>query len=140
MPNHLHALLAFTNSETNINTIIGNGKRFMAYEMVKRLWRLKANELLDQLTEGVRTRDYKRGKLHEVFEQSFDWKECRSNKLIDQKLDYMHDNPCRGVWNLVASPELYLHSSAKFYQTGEHDIYEVMHCGKLDDIDLTKRS
>ena len=124
MPNHLHALLAFTNSETSINTIIGNGKRFMAYEMVKRLWRLKANELLDQLTEGVSARDYKRGKLHEVFDQSFDWKERRSNKFIDQKLDYMHDNPCRGVWNLVASPELYLHSSAKFYQIAEHGIYE----------------
>ena len=68
MPNHLHALLAFTNSETSINTIIGNGKRFMAYEMVGGLWRLKANELLDQLTEGVSARDYKRGKLHEVFE------------------------------------------------------------------------
>jgi len=68
MPNHLHALLAFTNSETSINAIIGNGKRFMAYGMVKRLWRLKANELLDQLTEGVSAPDYKRGKLDELFE------------------------------------------------------------------------
>jgi REP element-mobilizing transposase RayT len=139
MPNHLHALLAFTNSETSINTIIGNGKRFMAYEIVKRM-EDKNSKLLDELTAGVSGRDYKIGKLHEVFEPSFDWKECKSNNFIDQKLEYMHDNPCRGIWSLVERPELYLHSSAKFYLTGEQGVYEVMHCGRLEDIDLTKRA
>ncbi len=80
----------------------------MAYEMVRRLKENNEVGLLQQLTEGVGARDYKRGKLHEVFEASFDWKECRSNKFIDQKLDYMLDHPCRGAWNLAASPELYL--------------------------------
>ena len=37
MPNHLHALIAFRNSGIKINTIIGNGKRFMAYDLVERL-------------------------------------------------------------------------------------------------------
>ena len=37
MPNHLHALIDFGNSRKNINTIVSNGKRFMAYEIVKRL-------------------------------------------------------------------------------------------------------
>jgi hypothetical protein len=53
MPNHIHALIAFKNSPTNINTIIGNGKRFMAYEMVKRLQEMKETELLQELTDGV---------------------------------------------------------------------------------------
>lgn len=140
MPNHLHVLLAFTNAHASINTIIGNGKRFMAYGIVSRLTSANEKDLLDQMSNGVTARDYERGKLHEVFEPSFDWKECISNKFINQKLDYMHDNPCSGVWNLVESPELYLHSSAKFYQTGEHGIYEVLHCGRLEDIDLTKRT
>jgi hypothetical protein len=41
MPNHLHALIDFGVSERNINTIVSNGKRFMAYEIVKRFphWR-----------------------------------------------------------------------------------------------------
>jgi hypothetical protein len=30
----------------------------------------------------------------------------------------MHDNPCRGKWNLVGSPVEYKHSSAGFYITG----------------------
>jgi REP element-mobilizing transposase RayT len=36
MPNHLHALIAFRNTGKSINTIIGHGKRFMAYELVER--------------------------------------------------------------------------------------------------------
>jgi hypothetical protein len=53
-----------------------------------------------------------------VFQPSFDWKECRSTRFINQKLSYMHDNPCRGKWDLVGSPVEYKHSSAGFYITG----------------------
>ena len=140
MPNHIHTLIAFSNSKTSINTIIGNGKRFMAYEIIKRLTEQNENDLLQKLSLGVSKRDEKRGKLHEVFEESFDWKECVSDKFIDQKLDYMHDNPCRGIWNLAESPVDYQHSSAKFYLTGKQGIYPVTHCGELKDIDLTKNA
>ena len=34
MPNHIHALISFVNAKQIINTIIGNGKRFMAYEIL----------------------------------------------------------------------------------------------------------
>jgi hypothetical protein len=37
MPNHVHAIISFIESPQSINTIIGNGKRFMAYEIIKRL-------------------------------------------------------------------------------------------------------
>ena len=37
MPNHVHALISFKATEQSINTIVGNGKRFIAYEIVKRL-------------------------------------------------------------------------------------------------------
>lgn len=138
MPNHVHALIGFSNSKTSINTIVGNGKRFMAYEIVKRLTEQNENDLLEKLSLDVSKRDEKRGKLHEVFEESFDWKECRSDKFIDQKLDYMHDNPCKGVWNLAGSPADYQHSSAEFYLTGKQGVYLITHCGELKDIDLIK--
>ena len=137
-PNHIHALIGFSNSKISINTIIGNGKRFMAYEIIKRLTEQNENDLLEELSFGVSKRDEKRGKLHEVFEESFDWKECKSDKFIDQKLDYMHDNPCTGVWNLAESPIDYQHSSATFYLTGEQGIYTITHCGELKDVDLAK--
>ena len=137
MHNHLHALIAFTKTEPTINTIIGNGKRFMAYEMVKRLKERGETKMLEMLAEGVGSRDSRRGKLHEVFKPSFDWKECRSQRFVNQKLNYIHNNPCKGKWNLAESPMDYAHSSAKFYLTGEQGVYEVFHSGMLEDIDLT---
>jgi hypothetical protein len=44
--------------------------------------------------------------LHEVFEASFDIKECDSFEFIKQKLNYMHFNPCAGKWNLADMPEI----------------------------------
>jgi len=76
-------------------------------------------------------------KLHEVFEPSFDWKECRTEKFIEQKLNYIHWNPCKGVKKLADLPEQYIHSSGKFYITGEQGIYPVTSYMELRDIDLT---
>jgi hypothetical protein len=76
--------------------------------------------------------------LHEVFEPSFDWKECINDKFTEQKLNYIHENPCRGKWSLVNQPEDYQHSSAKYYATGQHGEYIVTSLVELEDIDLTK--
>jgi REP element-mobilizing transposase RayT len=138
MPNHLHALIAFRNTGQSINTIVGNGKRFMAYEIINRLGQQNETELLHQLNLCVEAKDRERNKKHEVWEDSFNWKECRTNKFMKQKLDYMHDNPCRGKWNLVTDVTKYVHSSAKFYLCGEQGIYPVMSYLELADIDLTK--
>ena len=139
MPNHVHALIAFRNTQgKSINSIIGNGNRFMAYEIIKRLEDQKSTELLEQLASYVNSTDRRRGKQHEVFEPSFDWKECSSDKFIEQKLNYMHENPCRGDWNLVSQPQDYLHSSAKYYIAGIQSVYEVTSYSDLEDIDLTK--
>ena len=77
-------------------------------------------------------------KLHEVFEPSFDWKECKTSAFIQQKLNYMHWNPCKGENKIVELPEQYTHSSAKFYITGLQSIYPVTSYMELEDIDLTK--
>ena len=51
-------------------------------------------------------------------------------------LNYMHNNPCSGIWNLATGPIDYLHSSARFYETGKQGIYEVTNYKELDNIDL----
>jgi hypothetical protein len=73
----------------------------------------------------------------EVWKDFFDWKECRNYKYRKQKIDYMHANPCRGKWNLADDITVYMHSSARFYLTGEHAVYPVTSYLELDDIDLT---
>ena len=139
MPNPFHALIAFRNTQgQSIKTIVGNGKRFMSYEIVNWLKEQNKEELLAKLSSFVNVTDKRRGKLHEVFEPSFDWKECNSEKFMVQKLDHIHSNPCSGKWDLAKHPEEYVHSSAQFYFSGEQGVYEVISYTKLEDIDLTK--
>lgn len=138
MPNHVHAVIAFVNTGKSINTIIGNGKRFIAYELVSQLKVQQHFDILATMEQWVNSIDKKRNKKHEVFEPSFDHKECIGTEFIEQKLNYIHMNPCRWNPSLVEHPEDYLHSSAKYYITGEHSIYEVCNYMLLDDMDLTK--
>jgi REP element-mobilizing transposase RayT len=44
-----------------------------------------------------------------------------SRKKLEQKLDYIHNNPVYEKWNLADRPENYYWSSAKFYETGQDD-------------------
>ena len=53
MPNHVNAVISFIETEQNINSIIGNGKRFMAYDIVKRLKENNEGELLNLLANEV---------------------------------------------------------------------------------------
>ncbi|MES2848726.1 MAG: hypothetical protein V4685_06695 [Bacteroidota bacterium] len=136
MPNHVHATIAFRHSKKNINTIVGDGKRFIGYEIVKRLKAQGRNDLLQQMANAVNISDKKKGKLYEIWEDSFDWKECISDKFIVQKLDYIHNNPCAGKWQLAINAIEYSHSSAKYYLTGEQGIYTVLNFRELNDLDL----
>lgn len=139
MPNHVHTMIGFRNTEQSINTIIGNGKRFIAYETINRLKANNEHELLNKLSNDVEQTRKENQQQHVVWELSFDWKHCVSEEFIIQKLDYYHNNPCKGKWNLCTSPVEYAHSSAKYYFTGEQGIYPVTGYGELLDIDLTKK-
>jgi len=47
MSNHVHVMIGFRTSQTSINTIVANGKRFMAYELVKKLEAEGKKEMLE---------------------------------------------------------------------------------------------
>ena len=125
MPNHLHALIYVDENSTSINKLVANGKRFMAYEIIKRLKQLDKTDLLLQLEKAVSLKEKVKGKLHEVFELSFDCKPCYDKKFLEQKLVYIHHNPCTGKWNLADEFVNYKHSSAAFYQKEHQGSYEV---------------
>ena len=137
MPNHFHVLIAFSGVSTNINRVVGNGKRFMAYDIIEKLKKKNAANILNQLSQAVTEFDKKRGKLHEVFEPSFDIKECLTKKFLLQKIDYIHKNPCTGKWQLAPSPALYVHSSGGYYEDGVQGIYEVNNIMEVLQMDLT---
>lgn len=140
MPNHVHNLIAFRNTEgKSLNKIMATVSGLLAYQIVRKLEELNESHILNTLGSYVNLSDRRKGKLHEVFEPSFDWKECRTEKFIRQKLNYIHKNPCSGKWNLAEPFWNYPHSSAKFYVTGEQGVYQVLNYAALQDIDLTKR-
>ena len=138
MPNHLHLLFYFAGGNQSLNTHVGNGKRFMAYEIINRLTKQNEISLLNKLTLDVKTKDKSRGKLHEVWIDSFDVKECRTEKFILQKLHYIHNNPCTGKWKLADSSINYLHSSASFYISGKQGGYAVKDYREFISIGLWK--
>ena len=124
MPNHLHLLLHY-NGGKSLNTVIGNGKRFMAYELVRLLEQNGQQDVLQKLENEVKGKARSSGKKHEVWIDSFDVKECRTEKFILQKLIYIHENPVRGKWKLSKTSLDYPHSSARFYFNGKQQLFEV---------------
>jgi hypothetical protein len=125
LPNHLHLILYYSGGQQSLNTIIGNGKRFMAYKIIKRLQEQRESSLLKKLQADVKSKDKARGKKHMVWINTFDVKECRTEKFILQKLCYIHNNPWSGKWKLVKDIMDYPHSSAFYYISGKHKGYIV---------------
>ncbi|WP_426671341.1 transposase [Mucilaginibacter sp. McL0603] len=116
MPNHIHLLLEFGNDQLHLNTIISNGKRFMAYAIIQRLVAGHNHAMLNTLALACSEKEKAKGQLHKVFEPSFDAKPIYSMDFLYQKLDYIHHNPVSGKWNLCNEFTDYLHSSASYYE------------------------
>lgn len=55
-----------------------------------------------------------------------------SKKMLEQKLDYIHDNPLKEHWGLVEKPEDYYYSSAAYYEKEDNNFSFVTHyCGRF---------
>src|SRR6516164_9302946 len=67
MPNHIHTLIAFRNSGKRINSVVGSGKRFMAYGIIDRLRANHQKRMLELLHNAVNYSDRKRNKIHELW-------------------------------------------------------------------------
>ena len=104
MPNHIHCILYFPENGFNLNKILSNGKRFMAYEIVNRLENANDSHTLNILQNALTEREKKKKQLHKVFKDSFYGNPIFSEKFLMQKLDYMRYNPVTG--------------SASFYEEG----------------------
>jgi len=124
-------ILFFPAENYNLNTIISNAKRFMAYEIVNRLKQLNENNILQQLEGSLSEREKKKGQLHKVFKDSFDAKPIYTRQFLLQKIQYIHLNPVRGKWKLVNDWREYEHSSASFYELNKIMHYQPLHYDEL---------
>lgn len=72
----------------------------MTYGIVKKLKQRNETDVLAALSVQVNSTDRKRGKQREFLSHRLTGKKCKSDKFIDQKLEYIHANPCEGygIW------------------------------------------
>ncbi len=67
MPNHVHCILYFPEAGFDLNKILSNGKRFMAYEIINRLEVANDNKTLKILHYALTEREKKKKQLHKSF-------------------------------------------------------------------------
>jgi putative transposase len=87
MPNHVHLLLQLNSVEINLNTMMSNAKRSMAYELIRRLEEKEQQGLLDKLSQACSFREIAKGQKHKVSEPSFDAKPVYTKPFFPQKLN-----------------------------------------------------
>lgn len=110
MPNHIHLLWriggGFVRREVQTALLSFTAHRFKAY-------------LQDHPSELRKFYAGEKDRLYQFWEQDSMVKECWSDAFFEQKLNYVHNNPCQPHWRLCRTPEEYPWSSAAFYYTGK---------------------
>ena len=81
MPDHLHVLIDFSASSKSINAIVSNGKRFMAYELLKRLQKRGNDEMIKKLMQAV-IKNIAGAHTNYYFAEIFSWK--TTTKFIER--------------------------------------------------------
>lgn len=118
MPNHLHLILHFEKCEKR-SSYLRDFKKFTSTKIRKEIERLHPEHLY-KLKYSTRSQVFK------VWQDSFDEFGLKSKSILEQKLDYIHNNPLQEHWNLVKEPQEYNYSSASFYELGVQKDIEVI--------------
>lgn len=113
MPNHVHFIAQFNDINT-LSSVMRDFKKFTARQIHRQFSVEENHKVLGILkTEGQRVKqEYK------VWDDDYDARDVFSVKFLQQKMDYIHNNPCQQQWKLVEAPEEYLWSTARFYVAG----------------------
>ncbi len=108
--NHFHAIMA----GPNLASTIGDLKKFTARELLAQLPSEGRDWLLRQL-EYFRAR-HKTASTHQVWQEGVHPRSIRSDAVMLQKLEYLHNNSVKR--GLVTAPEHWRYSSAHEWLAG----------------------
>ena len=84
---------------------------------------LRINDVLLHKEFEINLKDRK----HQIWQHSPLSIDLYSRKVIEQKLDYIHNNPVQGKWMLSKDPTGYKYSSIRFYEKGNHKFTFLSH-------------
>ncbi len=111
MPDHFH-MVCRSISDNNLSDIFRDLKKFTSRSIVRYL-KTNTNNTYSQWLK-IFQGDYEDQKINErykLWQDGFNPKELSSNKFIDQKIEYIHNNPVKA--GLVTRPDNYIYSSAR---------------------------
>ncbi len=124
MSNHLH-LIAGSKEGFHLSNILRDFKKFTSKEIVRTIqenpqesrkkWMLNRFEFSGKYDNKITN--------YKFWQEGNEAKEIHTNSFLEQKLNYIHDNPVKA--EIVTRPEDYLYSSARDY-SGEKGLLKVM--------------
>ena len=108
MPNHIHLIWQPLDNSKFKNVQLS----FMRFTAQKILFDLQDSNssILDDLLVEKKDRKF------QIWQRNPLAIELYSRKILEQKLDYIHNNPVQGKWMLADSPLNYKYSSAMYYE------------------------
>lgn len=115
MPNHTHFVGQFR-KEDPLSDVMRDFKRQTSDRILRQLKTERNLDILNTLANKV-TRPEKQ--YHKIWEDDYNAKDIFTREFLEQKMDYIHHNPCQPHWKLSETPEEYIWSSARFYLTEE---------------------
>jgi len=119
MPNHIH-LLWHLDESRKLEDV---QRDFLKFCGQKIKFDLKDNHtaVLERFLVDAKDRKY------QIWERNPRVTDLYSVAVIEQKLNYIHNNPLQAHWNLAERQEDYYYSSARFYYTGIDDFGFLTH-------------
>ena len=122
MSNHMH-MIASTTEGNNLSDVLRDFKKFTSKDLIRTLKEIPESrrDWLLNLFWYAGKND-KKIKYYKVWQEGNDAKEIHSTDFLNQKMEYIHNNPVRA--EIVVSPEDYLYSSAKDY-SGEKGLVNI---------------
>ncbi len=121
MPTHLHVIIKPENF--TIGEILQQLGSFTSHAIIKQLAVDNCQDLLQYFSEHARDRRHK----HSVW-QDIQAENIFSEEFLNQKLEYIHQNPINKNWKLAKYRSDYRYSSARFYDNDQPS------CIEIDDI------
>jgi len=118
MPSHLHAVVK--PNERTIGTLLNEFGSFTAHAFLHQLRHDKQNDLLEYFSMQRRDKRHK----HSIW-QDIQAKNVFSTRFLNQKIEYIHNNPVDKEWKLVDDRADYQYPSARFYDRNDKLVIEV---------------
>ena len=118
MPTHLHAIILPL--DRPIAELLQNFGSFTAHKILQKLQEENQKDLLDFFHAHRRDSNIE----HSIW-QDIQAKNIYTEKILIQKIEYIHQNPVAKEWNLVQDRAEYPYSSACYYDEGRQLVIEI---------------